>query len=117
MNLIPIVILWSISVLHPGPTDYVSTPRTELESASRDNESLAQSHLSMRQTDAFSPRTPGYCDPGAIQGEDDDNFDGGAFRFSSFPHWASGTQADASTHFQPRRRTGCSFDRTLPYRC
>jgi hypothetical protein len=117
MNLVPIVILWSISVLHPGVTDYVSTPRSEPASASRGDESPAHSHLSMRQTDASSPRTPGYCDLGAIQVEDDDNFDGGAFGFSSFPYWALGTQADASTHFQPRLRTVYSFDRTLPYRC
>jgi hypothetical protein len=117
MNLVPIVILWSISVLHPGATDYISTPHTERASASRGDESQSHSHLSMRQTDASSPRTPGYCDLGAIQGEDDDNFDRGDFGFSSFPHWALGTQADASSHFQPRRRTGYSFDRTLPYRC
>jgi hypothetical protein len=117
MNLVPIVILWSISVLHPGATDYVSTPHTEPESAPRSDESRSHSHLSIREMDAFSPRTPGYCDLGAIQGEDDDNFDGGAFGFSSSPHRALGTHADASTHFQPRRRTAYSFDRTLPYRC
>jgi hypothetical protein len=117
MNLVPMFILWSVALLQSGATDYPHSAQPDPASAPRPDESWSASNRVLRPSHASCPGSPGFADLGAIQGDEDDFFEGDALNFSSFPNWVFGARTDLLTHFRPLCRPGHSFDRTLPIRC
>jgi hypothetical protein len=117
MNVVPMIMLWSISLLHSGATDYTPTLQPDPASALRRDASGSPSHLFLGSTHASCPSSPSCADFGGIQNEEDGPFEGETLNFGSLPHWVFGARTDLATYFPPPRRPGHSSGRTLPIRC